>query len=59
VFSVDRCGPKGHDNLAQGLPHARQHKVLVLEFEGFDRFLSTKDEGVFIFDERNRLAIRI
>jgi len=31
--------------------HARQDKELVLEFEGLSRFLSTKDEGIFVFDE--------
>ena len=34
-------GPKGQDSLAQALAHARQHKALVIEFEGFDRFFST------------------
>jgi hypothetical protein len=31
--------------------HARQDKELVLEFEGLSGFLSTKDEGIFVFDE--------
>ena len=31
--------------------HRRQDKELVLEFEGLSRFLSTQDEGVFVFDE--------
>jgi hypothetical protein len=41
----------GQESIAQGLPHVRQHKVLVLELEGFNGVLSTKDEGIFIFDE--------
>ena len=37
--------------MAQALAHARQHKVLVLESERFDWILSTKDEGILVFDE--------
>jgi hypothetical protein len=36
---------------AQALAHARQPKVLVLEFESFDGILSPKDQGIFIFDK--------
>jgi hypothetical protein len=43
--------PKGQESLAQALPHRRQHKVLVLEFERFDRILSTKNKGILVFDE--------
>jgi len=35
----------------QAAAHARQDKELVLEFEGLSGFLSTKDEGIFVFDE--------
>ena len=38
-------------DLTQAKAHARQHKVLVLEFERLDWIPSTKDEGVLIFDE--------
>jgi hypothetical protein len=37
--------------LTQALAHARQPKVLVLEFESFDGILSPKDQGIFIFDK--------
>jgi hypothetical protein len=43
--------PKGQKSLAQGLPHARQLKALVLELERFDWISSTKDEGILVFDE--------
>jgi hypothetical protein len=44
-------GLKGHESIAQALAHARQPKVLVLEFESFDGILSPKDQGIFIFDK--------
>jgi len=37
--------------VTQAEAHARQHKVLVLEFESFEWVLATKDEGILIFDE--------
>jgi hypothetical protein len=43
-------GPKWPKE-AQGLPHARQLKALVLELERFDWISSTKDEGILVFDE--------
>jgi hypothetical protein len=36
---------------AQGLPHRRQLKLLMLEFERFDWIASTEDEGILIFNE--------
>ena len=35
----------------QAEAHLRQHKVLVLEFEGLDWVLSTKDQSVFVFNK--------
>ena len=43
--------PKGQETLTQGLPYWRQHKVLVLEFERLDWILSTKNEGILVFDK--------
>jgi hypothetical protein len=37
--------------MAQALAHARQHNVLVLEFESFELVFSTKDEGILSFDK--------
>jgi hypothetical protein len=37
--------------MAQGKPHVRQLKELVLEFDGFDWISSTKDKGILVFDE--------
>ncbi len=44
-------GPKGQENIAQAKAHLRQPKALVFEFERFDRFFSTKDKSIFIFDK--------
>jgi hypothetical protein len=43
--------PKVNPGFTQGLPHARQHKLLVLEFKSFGGILSTKNQGIFIFDK--------
>ena len=39
------------DGISQALAHLRQPKALVFEFERFDRFFSTKDKSIFIFDK--------
>jgi hypothetical protein len=56
LANVQTAGPEGprkhrSPGFSPALAHARQPKVLVLEFESFDGILSPKDQGIFIFDK--------